>query len=428
MEVNELARRYGLVVRTARTLAGLTLAQAGELCGYSASTLSRLERGKHRITDVATLRRLAAALNIPLARFGLPSAKVGNARDIQEPLVSWVENGGEDRVHRRHMLTGLAGLTGVAIAAQSGLLDEISSLLVEQPVSSTQRTFAQLTTDLATAQNDLMSCEYVSLTRRLPGLIRSATITRDEAAGAERHRVEGILASSYNLTVGLLLKVHENGMAHVMADRAQQSARAADDPIVTAETRRRTAMVLRRSPNNRDAGHLVTSAAHTLEADTGLNDVKAVRTFQSLLSTAAYTAALADNRAEAWHLIAEAEKAARRHGPEATHPDIASYKISIARALGDYGLAVEYAKRLQPAQIRDLDQRAQYYKNVAVSLTARGKPVQGFRMLLAAERDMPQEVRYRPWAQSLTLELLGTSNQNTLPGIREFADRIGIPA
>jgi hypothetical protein len=46
--------------------------------------------------------------------------------------------------------------------------------------------------------------------------------------------------------------------------------------------------------------------------------------------------------------------------------------------------------------------------------------------LLAAERDTPQEVRYRPWAQHLTQNLMASDTRGALSGIREFAARIGV--
>ncbi len=47
------------------------------------------------------------------------------------------------------------------------------------------------------------------------------------------------------------------------------------------------------------------------------------------------------------------------------------------------------------------------------------------RALQAAERDTPQEIRYRPWAQQLTRNLIVGDARSTLPGIREFAQRVG---
>src|SRR5262245_46513271 len=52
-------RRYGALVRLARTAADLTLAEAGRRVGYSASALSRIERGHQPLTDITVLRRLA---------------------------------------------------------------------------------------------------------------------------------------------------------------------------------------------------------------------------------------------------------------------------------------------------------------------------------------------------------------------------------
>ena len=50
--------QHGALLRLARTAAGLTLHEAGRLAGYSAATLSRLERGDH-------LRRGIVAADLP---------------------------------------------------------------------------------------------------------------------------------------------------------------------------------------------------------------------------------------------------------------------------------------------------------------------------------------------------------------------------
>ncbi|WP_328369034.1 hypothetical protein OHQ88_27415 [Micromonospora zamorensis] len=57
--------------------------------------------------------------------------------------------------------------------------------------------------------------------------------------------------------------------------------------------------------------------------------------------------------------------------------------------------------------------------------TLRSRPQATFQALLAAERDTPQEVRFRPWAQQLTADLL-SRNSHSLPGVREFAGRVGV--
>jgi transcriptional regulator with XRE-family HTH domain len=58
-------QRAGAIVRAARLAAGLTLAELGQRCGYSASQISRYERGVQPLTDITLLRRFAAALLNP---------------------------------------------------------------------------------------------------------------------------------------------------------------------------------------------------------------------------------------------------------------------------------------------------------------------------------------------------------------------------
>jgi transcriptional regulator with XRE-family HTH domain len=61
----------GAIVRAARLAAGLTLADLGRRCGYSASQVSRYERGIQPLTDITLLRRFSQVLAIPPQVFGL---------------------------------------------------------------------------------------------------------------------------------------------------------------------------------------------------------------------------------------------------------------------------------------------------------------------------------------------------------------------
>ncbi len=69
-------RRVGAIVRMARTAQGMTLAELGKRTGYSAAQVSRYERGVASLTDIAVLRRFAAALAIMPEAFGLAAPQV----------------------------------------------------------------------------------------------------------------------------------------------------------------------------------------------------------------------------------------------------------------------------------------------------------------------------------------------------------------
>ncbi|MFI9530953.1 hypothetical protein [Micromonospora rosaria] len=150
--------------------------------------------------------------------------------------------------------------------------------------------------------------------------------------------------------------------------------------------------------------------ARALQADTGLPGVVHSALYGHLLAAASYTAALRDDRDSAWTLLGEAADAARRCGGTTSDRfnmlELAVYKISVSRVLGDYGAAVDDARLVDSARIISPERRARYWEDTALALHGRGRPQATFQALLAAGRDTPQEVRFRPWAQQLTADLL----------------------
>jgi len=67
--------RYGLVLRSARVVRGLTLEEAGAKTGYTKSTLSRIENGR-RLLTIEDLQRFAKAYELPPGMLGLSGTTV----------------------------------------------------------------------------------------------------------------------------------------------------------------------------------------------------------------------------------------------------------------------------------------------------------------------------------------------------------------
>jgi hypothetical protein len=286
----------------------------------------------------------------------------------------------------------------------------------------------QLVAQIAAARADFRACRYTQLARRLPNLLAHAIAARDAAAEGERAVSAGWLAQAYSIATHLLIKLHDDGMASVTADRAVQAARASADPLIDAKVARLAATVLRRTRHGDGAQRLVLHAAQQLEANTGLAEEAQCSMYGQLLAVAAYTAAMGDDRSAAATLLDEADGAIRKGrlvGGEFTRLDLAVYRVSVARVLGDYGTAVDYARLVDPSRITAPERRARYWQDTALSLYGRGRAPAAYRALIAAERDTPEEVRYRPWAQQLTRDLVTGDARNTLPGLRDFAQRVG---
>jgi len=420
----------GKLLRIARTAAGLTLEEAGRRAGCSAATMSRWENGRRREWSIAELRRLAQVYGIPPRLFGL-AASSAPTRSSAVSVVEDPDDGGGDSMRRRDLIAGTLGLsTGTALLPTSvhaitATVEDVIFGRVTAPAIPEH----QLRAQLAAAAADFQACRYSQLARRLPRLLAQATAVRDQAAAGQAAKASSLVAQAYSVATQLLIKLHDDGMAGSTSDRAVQSARASGDPLVIAEATRLAATVLRRSRHRDGAQRLVLNAAQQLDTDAGLTDGRHAAMYGQLLAVAAYTAAMREHRDTAWNLLAEADDALGRAGAAEGSPitslDLAVYKISVARVLGDYGTAVEYAKHVKPARITSLERRARYWQDTALALYGRGRPAAAYQALLAAEADTPQEVRYRPWAQSLTRDLLTTDTRNTLSGISEFATRIG---
>ncbi|MFV2086721.1 hypothetical protein [Micromonospora sp. LOL_021] len=343
-------------------------------------------------------------------------------------------------IRRRAVLGGLAGLAGAAFstgpgaaghatARPPGLTTELSGLLIgSAPSSGPPVRPVELRATLAAASADLQACRYARLATRLPQLVAGAAAVAANTDDDQRCAGAALATRAYHLIAQVLIKLHEDGMSWSIIDRAGQTAQACGDPLLQAGHARIAAIVLRRTRHRDTAQSVVLAGATTLDTATGLRRPDDVTAYGRLLATAAYTAALAGQRATALDLLAEADEAARRADMKSAFGsvDIALYRIGVARALGDFGAAVEYARAITPHQLGNVERRARYWQDTALALHGRGANAEAYRALLAAEQTAPQEVRYRPWAQQLTVDLLTSDRHRSLPDLRTFAARIGV--
>lgn len=423
----------GTLLRVARTAAGLTLEGAGQLTGYSTATMSRMENGRRRDWTVTELRRLAEVYGIPPHLLGLAASSPPDAPSTARVIEGRHNDDGGDWMRRRNLIAGTIGLTTGAPLLPTDAAADIASTVEDVifgRVTAVPLPDHQLAAQIAAAKADFRACRYSQLARRLPRLLAQATAGQDQTPADRAGQASVRLADAYCVATQLLIKLHDDGMATSTADRAVQAARANGDPLTIAEATRLAATALRRTHHRDGAQRLVLHAAQQLDTDTGLTEPRQTAMYGQLLAVAAYTAAMRDDRDTAWTLLGEAEDSARRTaGVESDrfNPlDLAVYKISVARVLGDYGAAVDYARQVDPARITTPERRARYWEDTALALHGRGRPTGAFQSLLAAEYDTPQEVRYRPWAQNLTQDLISADTRNSLPGIRDFAQRIGV--
>jgi transcriptional regulator with XRE-family HTH domain len=448
-------QRPGARVRAARLAAGLTLAELGQLCGYSASQISRYERGVQPLTDITLLHRFAAALAIPPQIFGLAppdstpaerhaeaGVKEQAARTLR-PNVSreFQPEGGEDPVLRRELLARAAGFAGVTAlglpsaglshppSASAGPLEDVlyGTAGVEPAPLKVLRGAA------IEARGLFQTAHYGRLTAVLPQLIGTAIATRDNADGDDRATASALLADAYIVAANLVIKVNDDPFAWTLADRALQAAQAGNDPLTLADGRRVVATVLRRTGRPARARQLLLSAVRDIEPQRSASPAQ-LSMYGTLLEVAAYTAAVDGNRSAASELIGEAKASATRLGGDSNYrftafgpTNVALYQVSIAQVLGDNGTAIEHAKTVRPSAIPTAERQGRYWIDVARAYHQWGKPEPCYRALLAAERCARDEVRYRPPVRRIAEDLLRANGRQSLPGLTAFARRVGVP-
>ncbi|HEY9474854.1 MAG TPA: helix-turn-helix transcriptional regulator, partial [Mycobacteriales bacterium] len=350
-------RDAGTIVRIARQAEGLTLAQLGARCGYSASQVSRYERGIQPLTDIVVLRRFADALELPPQIFGLfpltvdPQERHNTAtrhkvrRINSTPLrvgCRPLREDGEDPVRRRELLAGIVGVAGGAAlgrpAAHATTPDPTAGVeeLLYGHTAAEPLPLATLRSATTWARDAFQAARYRSLSTELPKLIAAATATCDQAHGDDRLHASALLADAYTVTCNLMVKLNDDTLAWATADRAFQAAVHSEDPLALADARRSVATVLRRTGRAAKAHNLLVTAATDIQPD-GKTSPAQLSMYGTLLQVAAYTAAVDGNRAEAHDLITEAAAAAARLGHDANHrhtafgpTNVTLYQVSIA--------------------------------------------------------------------------------------------------
>jgi hypothetical protein len=255
------AGQFGALIRMTRTARQLSLARTGELVGYSASTLSRIETGQRKITDITQLRRFAGALDIPPHLFGLisPDAMAAVGAPPQPRAADPVtvggtarEGGGDDPMRRREMLAGIVGVTGTALvgtASRSPGGPGVPSSRQPRLVLGGDPDGLALPADVKTLRGQLAAAHatfsasrYDELAGLLPGIIATAQASAGQLTGEQHDQAAALLAGAYSLASELCIGLRDVALAWVTAERARSAASASGDPASIAEAARMTSI------------------------------------------------------------------------------------------------------------------------------------------------------------------------------------------
>ncbi|WP_344317972.1 hypothetical protein [Acrocarpospora pleiomorpha] len=341
-------------------------------------------------------------------------------------------------MQRRQFLAGLASittttlLTGEQSADAATVARRLESLLMGTAGSEAAPAVSvvELRRSLVTAKVVFDASRYDELSLILPRIVTAAHSTVDRLSGQNRDQALIQLSDAYALASELAVKLNQDGMAWVAADRALAAANRSGDPVSVGGASRSVAIAMRRQGRHEGAVALLTHAALGLGADTGEPDPEVLATYAALLCTAAYSCAQNGRRTQAIELIGEAEQAADRlpdtdrRGRLPTPANVGVYRIGIHTALGEPGVALDHARRVNHQLLPTPERQARYRIDTARAWAQYGRPNQAVQALLTAERTAPQEITRPSVAAMISGMLYGPGP--TTAELRALAVRNGI--
>ncbi|GAA1658206.1 helix-turn-helix domain-containing protein [Actinoplanes couchii] len=433
----------GTVIRLARRRADLNQTQLGALCGYSVSTISRIERGQPPCQDIDVRRNIAGVLGIPPDLLGLASppglSPIAVTRVERTQTghagVRVVSTTGErgDPVRRREVLSGLTASAAAVALPWSETVHStppaLADLLNAESTSVAALDPAQLGERLSAARRTFSASNYDELTARLVTLIAGAAAARRHHADRDEQAATVVLAAAYRLASELCVKRNDDALGWVLADRALTAARSTGLAGPIAHASRSAAVAMRRAGHHDDAIMLLTATAQQVQPGSAPSDI-ALATYGSLLCTAAYANAQAGRRPQAEALLDEAAAtASRTTGPVIageimfSPTNVAVYRIGAYTALGDSAAALDHARTVDVSLLASAERYARYCIDTARAWEHHGRHDRATQALQAAESRAPQELR-RPSTQELITRILYAPTV-TPSGLRSLATRAG---
>ena len=463
-------RDIGQLFLLVRKYTGASQTQIGIACAMSQPTVSDIMRGVQQVENLGVFERIAEALQMPdsaRVNLGLAPRAASHPAGTEQPparaipagdtlprldagrvsdLLSLDDGDGqedEDTVRRRRFI-GLAGAS-LFSAMLTGTTSDSPGLVRAEPLAPILTGHAQesATADAAPdvaalaaavnrARSEYQACRYSDLLKYLPGLLARLHTAALALDGDERLRVHALSADAHHVAAGLLLKLDDQGLAYLAADRSMRAAIASEDPLMVGASARIITHTLMRGGHFTAATDTASSHAAQLDRAVPAHTPESLSVYGSLLLRGAIAAADQDNRAAAHELLDEADKAGRRLGVDGNLRGTAfgptnakQHRVNIAVTLGDAGTAVHVARGIDLNAITVTERKASLLLDTARAFLQWGKHEKAYIALRAAEQVAHEEVAGRPAVHRLVRDLVTTAPPTVRRDAEQFAAQIG---
>jgi tetratricopeptide (TPR) repeat protein len=446
----------GAVFRIVRQHTGASQTRIGIAVGMPQSQISVIMthgRRQRRVVALGVLARIADGLHMPnhaRQRLGLAQAVEPAPGDEPYRFVGSAEpagTGGPDEAGgaepvRRRDLFELAGTAFVGAAfgpseVRAGQLRAFADALTRYPSigtpSSPVRDLASLRRAVTTAKRMYQACRYAAVTSELPALLVALQDAAACADSDDRLDLHALSADAHHVAASVLLKLDDQGLASLAADRSMHAAELSQNPIALGASARILTHTLISGGHLDRATQFARGMADQLDRASGTTTPDSVSVYGALLLRGAIAAAQCENRADALALVDEANQAADRLGVDGNYywtafgpTNVLLHRVNLATTLGDAGTAIDYARQVDLDRVPVTERRATLYVDVARAFNQWGRCEQAYHAIRQAETIAPEEIRSRPAVHRLVADLLVRAPRTVRSQLRRYADEIGV--
>lgn len=392
----------GEQVARLRVLRGWSQEQLAHRAGISVDTVRKLESGNRGMVRLATLSRIASALDVELAMTLTLPAVLGP-----------VEDGGVMALRRA--LTS-PDLLGLADYAEPGPVPDLTALAA----------------DVARAWEVWQQGEYAALAATLPDMIAEARHATRELSGDDQVQAWGLLATTYQVAAGVTVMTGHENLAWTAVERALDAADRAADPVAHASAEHFVAWIYRRQGRYTDCQSAATRSAERHEPRLSQATPEELSVWGGLLVNASGAAARQERAEVADELLSVASGAAARLGHDRWDrwsvfgPRLVAQTAVInAVEMGDMERALHRSAAVPDGRLPPTWD-ARYLLALAEAQVESHRDADALATLTEAARVTPEWVRYHRLARDITLELCERSGARRSQMLDDLVNQLGL--
>jgi transcriptional regulator with XRE-family HTH domain len=396
---DHLARTVGDRVRFYRTAAHQTKTVVAGLVGITPDYLYQIERGQ-KLPTIAILAQLAEVLRV----------EPGN-------LLSHTPAADRPRA------TGVAG-DALYRALTSSPVPEV----VPPQIDDLRHGVLDAWTIWQTSPH-----RYSLLTARLPRLIADTETALRVSGAGDRRAAQRYAADLYGLLRTVTKRIGRGDLSLLVADRALRAAEAADDPVRLAAAHWNLTQVLLADGEAERAEAVAVQAKDSLRTLAASGDADAMALSGSLLLIAAIAAVRGGNAWTARDRLHEAVSLAERVGERNTcwtafgPTNVAMYAVSVEVESGEAVEGLRLAEKIDHDRSPSIERRVAFLLDQAKGFGQRRDFASALLVLNTAEREAPEDIRYRPAAHTVLRTVIERGRRSVSAEAIRLAGRVGLP-